>query len=182
MFMIGVSSGAITTSMIDAEQKKELVNFLNSFMKVINEKDIDSIVLIKQSLKNNLQTFALLWFLGATVIGIPLVIGLVLLRGFIIGFTVGFIVKELGFRGIVFSTIAILPQNIIYIPWIIFSSALALIFAIRFIKNKFNKGSQSNYGNVLISYSLIMGILFIVSIAGTLIEAYITPILMKLVS
>ena len=180
--MVGISSGAITTNMIDVDQKKELVNFLDSFLKVINEKDIDNVILIKESLKNNLQTFALMWFLGATIIGIPLVIGLVILRGFIIGFTVGFIVKELGFKGILFSTIAILPQNIIFIPWIIFSSALSLMFSIRFIKNKFNKSANSNYGNSLISYSVIMGILFIMSIAGTIIEAYITPIFMKLIS
>lgn len=182
IFMIGISSGAITINMIDVEQKKELVKFLESFFKLINEDSVDNLMLIKQSFKNNLQTFILLWILGISIVGIPLVIALVLLRGFVIGFTVGFVVKELGFKGIIFSIFSILPQNIIFIPWIIVSSAFTLIFSIRFIKDKFTKAYNGNYINSAMVYTLIMSILFVISLSGTIIEAYITPILMRFIS
>lgn len=180
--MIGISSGAITISMINAEQKKELMKFLNSFLKIVSENDVDNMMLVKQSFKNNIQTFITLWFLGISIIGIPLIIGLVLLRGFIIGFTVGFIVKELGFKGFLFSVFSILPQNIVFIPWILISSAFALIFAISFIKSKISKSIKGNYINEVMVYTLIMSILFITSLFGTVIESYITPIFMKLIS
>ena len=182
VFMIGISSGAITINMINAEQKRELVKFLQSFFKLINEDEIDNILLIKQSFKNNLQTFVLLWFLGISIIGIPLVIALVLLRGFAIGFTVGFAVKELGLKGVVFSVFSIVPQNIIFIPWIIISSTFTLIFSIRFIKDKLTKNSKGTYINSVMMYTLIMSILFIISLSGTIIEAYISPMFMKFVS
>lgn len=180
--MIGISSGAITISMINAEQKKELMKFLNSFLKIMSENDVDNAVLVKQSFKNNIQTFITLWFLGISVIGIPLIIGLVLLRGFIIGFTVGFIVKQLGFKGFLFSIFSILPQNIIFIPWVIISSAFALMFSISFIKSKINKSMKGNYINEVMIYTLVMSILFIISLSGTIIESYVTPIFMKLIS
>lgn len=182
VFMVGISSGAITINMIDIEQKKELVKFLESFMKVINEENVDNLMLIKQSFKNNLQTFILLWILGISVIGIPLVICLVLLRGFIIGFTVGLVVKELAFKGFIFSVFSILPQNIIFIPWIIMSSALTLMFALRIIRNKLSKNTKTNYINEAMKYSIVMGGLFLMSLVGTVIESYITPIFMKLLS
>lgn len=182
VFMVGISSGAITINMIDVEQKKELVGFLESFIKVINEDNIDNIILVKQSFKNNLQTFIFLWFLGIVVVGIPLAIGLVFLRGFIIGFTVGLVVKEMAFKGFIFAIFSILPQNIIFIPWIIISSAFTLIFSIRFIKSKINKNAKTNYINDAMIYTLIMGGLFLVSLTGTLIEAYITPIFMRFLS
>lgn len=182
VFIVGISAGAITINMVDAGQKKGLVTFLDSFIKVINGKDVNNVMLIKQSFKNNLQTFALLWFLGVTIIGIPLVIGLVALRGFILGFTVGFIVRELGFKGFMLSAFAVIPQNIIFIPWIIASGAIALMFSVRFIKNKLGKNIKGSYVNDLIMYTLMMGILFLTSLSGSIIEAYITPVLMKIVS
>ena len=180
--MVGISSGAITINMIDVEQKKELVKFLESFLKVISEEDVDNLMLIRQSFKNNLQTFILLWFLGISIIGIPLVIGLVLLRGFIIGFTVGLVVKQLAFKGFIFSVFSVLPQNIIFIPWIIMSSALTLMFALRIIRNKLSKNTKTNYINEAMKYSIVMGGLFLMSLVGTVIESYITPIFMKLLS
>lgn len=182
VFMVGISSGAITINMIDVEQKKELVGFLESFIKVINEDNIDNIMLIKQSFKNNLQTFIFLWFLGIVVVGIPLVIGLVFLRGFIIGFTVGLVVKEMAFKGFIFSVFSVLPQNIIFIPWIIISSAFTLIFSIRFIKSKVNKNAKTNYIHEAMIYTLIMSGLFLISLTGTIIEAYVTPVFMKILS
>lgn len=180
--MIGISSGAITINMIGVEQKKDIIKFLESFFKIISENDVDNAILIKQSLKNNLQTFILLWFLGITIIGIPLIIGLVLIRGFVIGFTVGFIVKELGIKGFVFSVFSILPQNIFFIPWIIASGVCSLMFAIKFIKSKFNKNNKSSFFSETILYTITMSSLFLISLIGTLVESYVTPIFMKLIS
>lgn len=181
-FMIGISSGAITINMIDADRKKEIIKFLESFFKLINENNVDNVILVKQSLKNNIQTFILLWFSGVSIIGIPLVVGLVLVRGFVIGFTVGFIVNELGVKGFVFSVFSILPQNIFFIPWIIISSAYSLSFAIKFIKGKFSKKNKVNFINEATKYTIAMSILFLISLVGTVIESYVTPIFMKLIS
>ncbi len=180
--MIGISSGAITINIIDLDQKKEIIKFLESFFKMISKNNVDNTILVKQSLKNNIQTFILLWFLGVSIIGIPLIIGLVLVRGFVIGFTVGFIVNELGIKGFIFSVFSILPQNIFFIPWIIISSAYSLIFAIKFIKGKFNKNNKGNYANEVIKYTITMVMFFSISIIGTMIESYVTPIFMKLIS
>ncbi|AFS78413.1 stage II sporolation protein M [Gottschalkia acidurici 9a] len=182
VFMIGISSGAITINMLKGTQKEELIKFLDSFFKVINENDVDNILLVKQSFKNNLQTLIMIWFLGITVIGIPLVAGVVLLRGFVVGFTVGFLVKELGLKGFLFSILSILPQNIFLIPWIIASSVVSIGFSIKIIKSRTNKSNKFVFLNELTRYSIVIGILFLISIIGILIESYATPMFMKLIS
>jgi stage II sporulation protein M len=179
--MIGISAGAITVSVIDNSQKQEMISFLNSFFKILNQNNVDSFILLKHSLLNNVQTLFFIWLLGIIVIGVPLVMGIVMLRGFIIGFTVGFLVNELGFKGFVFSILAILPQNIFVIPGIIIISAISISFSLKTIKNKINRKNRYNFTAELIRYSLITVSLSILLILGSLIEAYITPVFMKLI-
>ena len=58
-----------------------------------------------------------LWFAGTTIIGIPIVFGIILVRGFCLGYTIASCVFVLGrIKGIIFILITILLQNIIFIP------------------------------------------------------------------
>lgn len=181
-FMVGISSGAITINMISVDQKQEIIKFLESFLKLISENNVDSAMIVKQSLKNNLQSLIILWFLGITIIGIPLIVAFVVLRGFVIGFTVGFIVKQLGIKGFIFAMFSILPQNIFFIPWIIASSTCSIVFAIKLLKNKLSKNNKSNFISNTTIYTIAMSTLFLISLVGTLVESYVTPIFMKLIS
>lgn len=179
--MIGISAGAIMVNVLDNSEKQEMISFLDSFFKVLNQNNIDSFELFKQSLINNIQTLFLVWVLGITVIGIPIVILIVILRGFIIGFTVGFLINELGFKGFLFSSLAILPQNIFVIPGIIIISAFSISFSLRIVINKFSKNKRYRFSTEIIKYSLSVASLFTFLLAGSIIEAYITPTLMKLI-
>ena len=59
----------------------------------------------------------LLWFAGTTIIGIPIVLGIILVRGFCLGYTISACVFALGkIKGIMFILTTIFLQNIIFIP------------------------------------------------------------------
>ena len=59
----------------------------------------------------------LLWFAGTTIIGIPIVLGIILVRGFCLGYTISACVFTLGkIKGILFILTTIFLQNIIFIP------------------------------------------------------------------
>ncbi|MTI68309.1 MAG: stage II sporulation protein M [Firmicutes bacterium] len=179
--IVGISAGAITTKVLNTSQKKEIINFMDSFFKILNEESINSGILFKHSIINNIKTVGLLWFLGIIIVGIPLVFIVVVLRGFIIGFTVGFLYVELGFKGFLFAILAILPQNLFLIPGIVIISVMSLSFSIRIIKNKFKRSLKFNYLSEIIRFSLSVILLFILMLLGSLVEAYITPVFMKLV-
>lgn len=180
--LVGISAGAITINVLSYNQKKELISFLDSFFKVLNENNIDSLVLLKQSLVNNLQTIASIWLLGLTVIGIPIIMAVVILRGFVIGFTVGLLFEELGFKGLIFSTFAMLPQNLFIIPGIIIISVTSISFSVMIVKNKMRRIRRNNYFKELLLYSTTILLLSIILIVGSIIEAYVSPVFMKLLS
>lgn len=179
VLMIGISAGAITIHVLSDEQNENLINFLDSFFNVLSEEKIENFTLLKHSFINNLQTAILIWILGITVIGLPITVIVVAIRGFILGFTVGFLINELGFKGFAFSIFALLPQNIFIIPGIIALSVLSITFSIKVITHKSRYGNF-NFLTELTKYSISTVTLSILIIIGIFVEAYITPIFMKL--
>src|SRR5690606_34546551 len=114
--------------------------------------------------------------LGVSIIGIPFIILVIGIRGFITGFSSGFLIKSLGARGILFSAIAILSKEIIVIPCIIALGVNGINFSLNIISSRSIrritkddlKTNFAAYSAATIFYS---SILFI----GILLEAYITP-------
>ena len=53
-------------------------------------------LLFRTTLKENIMLALTLWFFGTTVIGIPIVFGIVLYRGFCLGYTISAIITILG--------------------------------------------------------------------------------------
>ena len=59
----------------------------------------------------------LLWFAGSTVIGMPVVLGILLYKGFSLGYSIAAVIACLGVqKGAIFAFSSILLQNIIFIP------------------------------------------------------------------
>jgi stage II sporulation protein M len=181
-FAIGISIGAFTVKALDDVQKQALIKYLQGFFQILTSKKVDSLVVLKQSAKNNLQTVFVLWILGITVIGIPITLLIIGIRGFIIGFTVGFLLDGLGIKGFFFTILAILPQNLIIIPCIIGISVISVNFSVMLIKDRLAKRWTRNYWEKFFSYSLFIVVVLGISVCGSLIEAYITPIFIKLLS
>ncbi|WZL74915.1 stage II sporulation protein M [Clostridiaceae bacterium 35-E11] len=182
-FIIGISAGAFTIKALGNIQKQELINYLKNFFQILGDKPIDEFSVLKQSLTNNLQTGAFIWLLGITVIGVPLILLLIAIRGFVIGFTVGFLTEQLGFKGILFSLLSIFPQNLFIIPSILVIAVIGISFSTMMIRNKLNKSHYNNSTfRQFIMYSTIVFSIFSVIILGCIMEAYVTPVFMRAIS
>lgn len=182
IFAIGIAAGTFTVRALDDTQKQSLIKYLQGFFQILLSRDIDSMAVLKQSVSNNLQTVLIIWILGITVIGIPVTLLIIGVRGFIIGFTVGFLIDGLGWKGLLFTGLAILPHNLIVIPSLVGISVLSVSFSLMIIKDRLAKRWTKHYWQKFISYCILVAVLFIVSIAGSIIEAYVVPVFIKLIS
>ncbi len=97
-------------------EKGDLLSYVESFSKSISSNGIDSKSILFEAIKNNITLIIAIWFLGLTMIGIPVILIIDVIKGFTIGFTTSFIVNGLGMKGIWMSLLGVLPQNLIYIP------------------------------------------------------------------
>ncbi|MGV8982403.1 stage II sporulation protein M [Clostridium sp.] len=171
----GIILGMYSVKYMGEFEQNDLVNYLTSFIDPSNASGISYKLIFLQSIKNNLPVIIFLWFLGLTIVGIPIIIIIDLLKGFTVGFTFSFMISGLGKSGIGIAILGVLPQNIIYIPCIIFASVVSMEFSIMLLKDKFNKQWTSSITSRIIYYSIIFIIIIIFLFIGIIIESYIAP-------
>ena len=121
IFIIGILLGVFFVNNINDTQVETIKNYISDFVNTIKDgQTINNMDLLKQTLKNNIIIASVIWFFGTTVIGLPIVFGLILYRGFILGYTISACISIMGLQGgLIFTFSALFLQNIIFIPAII---------------------------------------------------------------
>jgi stage II sporulation protein M len=180
-FIAGITAGAFTVDALSSVQKEELVNYFQSFFSVLNSETVKSAAVFKQSLANNVQFILLIWILGITIIGIPLILMIVGIKGFIIGFSVSFLVEGMGVRGLLFALVSILPQNLLIVPAVVVAGVMGISFSLSMLNRRKIRHKKS-FSSEFLLYSVNFLTIFFIVTVGSLIEGYITPVFMKLFS
>ena len=180
LFVMGVICVSVIVNSLSFTQKEDLLYYLSRFFGQVKDGSIaSSYQMFLESLKHNIQYISLIWILGISIVGFPLILLLLFLKGTVIGFSVGFLVNAMGWEGFRVALVSVLPQNIILVPVMIFITVLSLALSTNIIRRVFLKQVRQPLKPILIKYvvALLIAILFI-SGAGA-IEAYFSPTLMK---
>ena len=175
----GIILGTYSVKYMGELERNDLVNYLINFIDPTNTSGISYKLIFFQSIKNNLPVIIFIWFLGLTIVGLPIIIIIDLLKGFTVGFTFSFMLSGLGKSGIGIAILGVLPQNLIYIPCIVFASVLSMEFSIMLLRNKFNKQWTSSISGRIIYYSVIFLVIIVCLFIGIIIESYIAPHFVK---
>ncbi len=181
-FLIGSSVGAFTTKIIDKHQKEQLFFYLKDFFQVIHNNELNNLDILKQTLINNIQLIILNWLVGTLIITAPIALIVVAFKGFLIGFTTSILIEKFNFLGGLIFLFGILPQNIILIPSFIFSAVTTLTFSSSFIKNKIRNPKETSYSKGYFLYSYLFIIIMLFIFIGSIIESYIAPIFIRILS
>lgn len=177
-FAAGLVFGALAVKNLNIDQIGELSTYLNSYLEKVGDTQLNGSSL-KLSFTENLYTFAALYVLGLSVIGLPLIPVVVFTRGFIIGFTVGFLAREKAVKGIIFAFISVVPQNLLLIPAIFIAAVMAANISLLLIRKRFT-GTGISLLRPAGFYTLLMLGLFAISGLAGLCETYITPVFIKM--
>ena len=180
LFFMGVIFGAIVVNSMNFSQKQDLFVYLSRFFGQVEEGQFaNSKDIFFQSYFLNIKYVLLMWVLGISIIGVPVILILLFLKGVVVGFTVGFLVNQLSWKGFLLSFVAILPQNMIAIPAYIIIGTLSVAFSLKMIRQQFVKRIQEPFFQQFIKYSMAMGLICLLLVAASLIEAMLSPIFMK---
>lgn len=97
LFLIGLIFGIIFVNNASEMQVQDITGYLSEFVNSLkNNAQIDQTTLLKDCLISNFLLVLALWFVGSTVIGIPIVYGIILYRGFCLGYTISSVIAALG--------------------------------------------------------------------------------------
>ena len=88
------------------------------------------------SLAHNLKTVALMWAFGLAVIGAPLTCIMLFIRGFALGFSSAFVIKQVAQGGFLIFAAGMLPHNLVALPALVLLSSLSLAFSVRLFSER----------------------------------------------
>ncbi|GIP37558.1 stage II sporulation protein M [Paenibacillus sp. J31TS4] len=182
LFLTGVVFGSVMVNALTLEQKEEIARHLGGFFDLVTlGTGFDAKQSFFDALGMNLKWVVLIWLLGLSVIGMPLIFALDFLKGVLIGFTVGYLVGTYSWKGMLFALVSVAPQNLIAIPVILAASAGAMSFSILLVRNRFWQRGGSVYASFL-HYSSGAMVLALLMIGVSLFEAMVSPVMMKWVT
>lgn len=181
VFIMGAVAGSIAVHTLSEQQKEELLTYLQGFFRSLGaDANVTPEAVVRHSLFDNVaKTVGLVWLLGLSIIGVPLIVAIVFLRGFMLGFSIAFFVSEMVYRGLALAIVSIVPHNLIIVPAILLSAGAALSFSLAALVTLFGRRGYNMYRQFL-STTLLCIVAGICLVGAALVEAYVTPILIQL--
>jgi stage II sporulation protein M len=183
LFLVGIVFGAIIVNSMSWIQKQDLFFYLHQFFGHVQEGTLlKGQNLFQSSLFYHFKYISLIFILGISIIGIPIIWILIFLKGIVVGFSVGFLVNQIGWHGLLLATASIAPQNIFIIPAYIIAGSFAMIFSIHLIRRIFSSRLYKQpMKKHFIQYASVFLVVLAIAIAAALVEAFVSPHAMKLV-
>ena len=179
ILIIGIIAGVLFVNYMNDTQTNELKEYIEGFINSLKgDYSIDRGKLLKNSLIENLKLAIGMWFIGSTVIGIPIVFGIVLYRGFCLGYTVSSAIAVLGMqKGTVFFLTTILLQNIIIIPVLI---SLA-VSGMKLYKSIMKDKRKENIKLEIIRHTIFSALMTILLCLSSVVEVFVSNNLLKII-
>ncbi len=177
IFIIGIFLGVFFINNIQDEQMAEISEYINTFINNLkNSYEVDNLDLLKTSMLQNIVLGVAIWFFGTTVIGIPVVFGIVLYRGFCLGYTISTCITVMGLsKGLLFVLITLVLQNLIFIPAII---AIA-VSGFKLYKSIVKDRKVDNIKLEILRHTIFSLIMMILLIISSLIETFVSTEILK---
>lgn len=176
IFLIGVFLGVMFINNVGEAQKEEITGYVNTYLEAFKQKEIDYTQQLRNNIKENIILVLIMWFAGSTVIGIPIVLGIIGFRGFCLGYAISSFTYVLGTtKGVTFSVVALILQNIIFIPAILSLGVSCLKLYQSILKDK----RRENVKVEIIRHTIFSVIMLICIIISAVLEAEISTRLLK---
>ncbi|MGE5550792.1 MAG: stage II sporulation protein M [Bacteroidota bacterium] len=178
MFMMGIIFGALTVNNLAPGEQQNLLGYLRFFLRdLTGPAPLRGSTLARDAIWTNAKTLAFLFLLGVTAIGTPFILLVVFTRGFVLGFTVGFLIKQLLLKGFLFALVGVVPHNLILVPALLLAGVANLDFGVALIKSRLTRRPVT-LGREFLACLAVTGLALLVFVGAGLIEGYISPVLM----
>ena len=181
IFLVGVVLGSLFINFITNDDKKLLIEQVSTFFSNIKKltSDIFGFESFLSILFNNLLVLSIIFVLGISMIGIPIVIFILFFKGFMLGTTISTIILKYSIKGIIGVILYIFPVCILSICVYLFMCFYAIYASKKFLR-AFLKKDTLNFKQFLGKYLLSFIVSITLILLLSLLDAYLTPLLLKL--
>jgi len=132
-----------------------------------------------KTLFNNFIYILIIWILGISIIGIPIVLFMYLFKSFVFGLSLSSIIYSFGSKGIIILLIDLLLNKFIYLIGILLITFYSVSFSVKLIRHLFLK-KAINFREAMNKYFKILIITLSLSLFLTIYEVYIEHFIIKI--
>lgn len=174
--IISVLIGIFYIAILSNSNKVLIKENLETYFESLNK--LNYIKALIKCLTSNMITVSSIWLLGISIIGVFLIIIILIIKSFALGFTISSLIYFYKLKGIIISIIHIIPL-IINLFVIIILSYYGIMFSKNLNRLLFLK-KDVNFKNIMRKYIKILLFSTICIVISSLIEIYIVPNILKL--
>ena len=177
---VGIAAGSVFVTVLNNEDKVMVSDYLNNFLNNLNSNNLNYSGTLVNTLIFTLGGVFLIWLLGISVIGFILILLFLFIKAFALGFSIGSIIINFNFKGILIALAYIVPHHIINMMIFLLISSYALILSYRLI-NSFTKKKSFEFKGIFNKYLFVLGFSLIILLISVLYEVYGAPKLINLI-
>ena len=130
-YALGALAGIGFAVCLSADSAIELKSYINGFLELSVTSDVQRRDLWIESFLSYLKPIFVIWVLGASLVGAPLIFLFPAMRGFSTLFSIMFFVMAFGGQGIGFSLAGIVLTELLLIPVLIFYCGSSIRFSVK---------------------------------------------------
>lgn len=173
--LTGTACGIFYPVSMPELEKQALIEYVKSLAYSYSQASPDILEVLKQSFFNNIRIIIVMTLAGFTRFGSPILLLATGFKGFGTGIIIGALITVFGFSGFAASIIILLPQNLLYIP-------AYLRLGVISITRSCIKGGPPPGPIARKRYLKELMPSFYALAAGIMIESFISPYIIKLIS
>mgnify|MGYP001159186604 CR=1 FL=1 len=176
LFVIGIIFGASMVGSLSFVQKQDLLFFVEQYFVSFTEQSRTiSLNQLFSAFWTHGKYLTFMFLFGLSFVGLPIVWFILFAKGVVIGFTVGFLVNQLTWKGFFLSLTAIAPQNLFIIPAYLLIVASSMIFSVHVIKMLIAKTrNQYTFSQAATLYFKSFIIALLIVFVGSMIESVLS--------
>ena len=172
--IVGIVSGSLFSAIISTEDKQLVMDYLNSFFNNAKVGKLNYDTSIVNTLVLTIGFALVMWVLGISIIGFFIVIFMLFMKAFILGFSISSIIMSFKLKGVLLAIGYAVPHHIINILIFMLLTAYALIVSFKLIKSITSK-KPLDFKTIFNRYLTVLIVSVVVLVLTSLYEVYIVP-------
>lgn len=178
LFLIGLIAGSIFITIISKSDQALVKEYIKEFVNKADKNKLNYLEALKNASLSNGLFIVIVWLLGFSIIGIPIVIFMYFSKAFILGFSLSSFILQYKFKGLLLALIYFFPHHIVnilaYTLIMIYSLKISFILINSIIKKK-----TISFKAIMNRYLIVFAVSIGMVIVASLYECFVVPFLIR---
>ena len=178
LFLIGLITGSIFITIISKSDQALVKEYIKEFVNKVDKNKLNYLEALKNASLSNGLFIVIVWLLGFSIIGIPIVIFMYFSKAFILGFSLSSFILQYKFKGLLLALIYFFPHHVVNI----LAYTLILIYSLKIsfiLVNSIIKKKTISFKAIMNRYLIVFAVSIGMVIVASLYECFVVPFLIR---